>query len=79
MVRSVVNFNSEAIRGGKAAATKYCQEWQMEITAASAKLTAELATKRIDAVAYNERRAALNKQTQELNSCVQSLNKKFGS
>ena len=75
MPRSILNFNTEAIRGGKAAAMQYCRQWQSEITTAGALLASEYAGKKIDAATYNSRMQMLNAQTKELNTCIQSVNK----
>ena len=76
--RSISGYNSAA-KMGKAAAVKYCQEWQAEVVKASTVLATEYTGKKIDKSTYNYRRENLNKQTQELNECVQSINRQFGA
>jgi len=78
MARSVMNFNTEAIRGGKAGAVQYCSSWQRELTTAGAMLAAEYAAKRIDAGTYNARMQEINRQTKDLNTCIASCNKMKG-
>ena len=75
MQRSVLNFNTEMIRGGKAAGIAYCQAWKAEISAANAMLSTQLAAKKIDLTGYNIKMSELNKQAKDLNTCVASVNK----
>lgn len=77
VARSILGYNVAA-KMGKAAAMKYCQEWQNEVTKAGAALAADYASKKIDRATYNYRRENLNKQTKELNECIQSINRQFG-
>jgi len=63
---------------GKAAAMKYCQEWQAEITKTGVTLATDYTGKKIDKATYNYRREALNKQTKDLNECIASINRQFG-
>ena len=77
MTRSILGYNAAA-KMGKTAALKYCQEWQTEVTKAGAMLAADYAGKKIDKPTYNYRRDNLNKQTKDLNECIQSINRQFG-
>ena len=76
--RSISGYNSAA-KMGKTAAVKYCKEWQAEVLKASTTLASEYTAKKIDKSTYNYRRESLNKQTQDLNECVQSINRQFGA
>ena len=77
MTRSISGYNMAA-RKGKDAAMKYCQSWQIEITAANATLTAEYAGKKISLATYNYKREQINRATRDLNDCIQSVNRQFG-
>ena len=77
MPRSISGYNLEA-KKGKDAALKYCRAWQLEITSEGTKLASEFTGKKIDKITYNIKRDALNKQTKDLNECIQSINKQFG-
>lgn len=77
MLHSIMGYNAAA-KKGKAAAMKYCQEWQLELTKAGAALASDLASKKIDRPIYNIRRERLNQHTKELNECIQSINRQFG-
>ena len=76
MQRSIVNFNTEMIRGGKAAGIAYCQAWKTEISTANAMLATQLTTKKIDLASFNAKMADLNKQAKDLNVCVAAINKR---
>ena len=77
MSRSIMGYNAAA-KNGKAAAVKYCQDWQNEVTKAGAALASDYAGKKIDKTLYNYRRENLNRQTKDLNECIQSINRQFG-
>ena len=77
MPRSISEYNKEAIKG-KDAAMQYCRAWGTELTTEGAALASELAGKKIDLITYKRKREALNKQTNSLNQCIQSINQQFG-
>jgi hypothetical protein len=74
MTRSVAGFNEEA-KKGKEAATKYCQAWQFELTKIGSMLIADLTSKKITQPVYNLKREELTKHTENLNKCIQAVNK----
>jgi hypothetical protein len=77
MTRTISGYNIAA-RMGKAAAMKYCREWQAELTKLGLALASDLSSRKIDTKMYNLRRENLNKQTKDLNECIQSINRQFG-
>jgi len=71
--RSIAGFNTEA-KKGKDAARKYCQLWQTELTKTGADLVVQLTKKMLSQASYNDKRAALNKSTEDLNKCIKLIN-----
>ncbi|MCL1807227.1 MAG: hypothetical protein FWG31_05955 [Oscillospiraceae bacterium] len=74
--RSSVGLQREIQTGGRDAGSAYCRAWQKEITDQGNTLNQLLRSQKIDNKTFNVHRLELNKQTQELNSCVAVLNKK---
>lgn len=73
MSRNITGYNAEA-KKGRDAAMKYCQAWQFELTKIGAVLIADLTNKRITQAVYNIKREELNRQTEDLNKCIKTLN-----
>ena len=73
MTRSVSGYNTE-VKKGRDEAQKYCQAWQFELTKIGAVLIADLTNKVITRAVYNLKREELNRQTEDLNKCIRSLN-----
>jgi len=76
--RSISGYNTAA-KQGKAAALKYCQAWQLELTKEGVELATNLTSKKIDKNTYNIKRESLNNKTKELNECIQAINRQFGN
>lgn len=76
-MRSIAGYN-EAAKRGKETAMKYCQQWQSDITRSGTDLAADYTNKKMDKTTYNIKREMLNKQTRDLNDCIQSINRRFG-
>ncbi|MDR0292540.1 MAG: hypothetical protein LBH95_00090 [Oscillospiraceae bacterium] len=76
MARSSVGLQKAIQTGGRDAGVAYCKEWQKELAAEGNSLMVQFKAGKLDTRAYNIKRAELNKQTQELNSCVATLSKK---
>jgi len=73
MLRSVAGYNAEA-KKGRDEARKYCQVWQFELTKLGAVLISDLTSKKITQAVYNLKREELNRQTEDLNKCIASMN-----
>ena len=73
MPRSIAGYNAEAQKS-REAAQKYCQAWQFELTKIGTSLIAELTSKKLTQAAYNLKREQLNRQTEDLNKCIQLMN-----
>ncbi|MCL2576732.1 MAG: hypothetical protein FWE27_01595 [Defluviitaleaceae bacterium] len=73
MARSVAGYNMEA-KKGRDEARKYCQAWQFELTKLGAVLIADFTNKKITQAVYNFKREELNRQTEDLNKCINSMN-----
>ena len=77
MPRSVTGYNLEA-KKGRDEAMKYCQAWQFELTKIGAVLIADLTNKKITQAVYNLKREELNRQTEDLNKCIKTMNAQLG-
>ncbi|MCL1877702.1 MAG: hypothetical protein FWF80_02475 [Defluviitaleaceae bacterium] len=73
MSRSINGYNEEA-KKGREAAMKYCQLWQFELTKMSTALSSDYMAKKITQAVYNVKREELNKQTEQLNKCISTMN-----
>ena len=75
MPRNIAGYNMEA-KKSREDAMKYCQAWQFELTKIGAVLIADLTNKNITQAVYNLKREELNRQTEDLNKCIKSINAK---
>jgi len=50
------------------------QAWQFELTKIGAVLIADFTNKKITQAVYNFKREELNRQTEDLNKCINSMN-----
>jgi len=76
MARTIKGYNA-AVKVGKHAAVSYCHNWQRLIKEESIALAQDMATKKIAVATYNKRRKELNEETEKLNDCIKSINKRF--
>ena len=77
MPKSIAGYN-EAVAIGRNAAVKYLNEWKTELARDGVILGRAYQNKQISLVEYNNGRTNLNKRTEQLNACIQSINKRFG-
>jgi hypothetical protein len=73
MARSVSGYNKKK-KKSREAAMKYVQAWQFELTKIGSILISDLTSKKITQAVYNLKREDLQKQTEGLNKCIQTLN-----